>query len=243
MSLKSSEPVGVIGGVGPLATAYFLRRIVEQTEAQTDQDHVDVLVLNHATIPDRTAFILGESSENPGPVLARDAQRLEAFGVSFIVMPCNTAHYFTQQVIDAMEGEFLSIIDVTVTSILKRYPGAQRVGLLATAGTVTSNVYQDAFARHNIDVLVPSQADQDALNHLIYSQVKAGLPSDLDTIRAIAQRLIDQGAATVILGCTELSVAAVDHDLLNDPMFCDSMDQLVRATIEHSGHTVRTANS
>jgi len=81
MSAKNLEPVGVIGGVGPLATAYFLRRIVEQTEAHNDQDHVDVLVLNHATIPDRTAYILGESSENPGPVLARDAQRLEAFGV------------------------------------------------------------------------------------------------------------------------------------------------------------------
>jgi len=154
-------------------------------------------------------------------------------------MPCNTAHYFTQQVIDAIEGEFLSIIDVTVNAVTQKFPHATKVGLLATAGTVSSQVYQDAFGAVDIEVITPTLEDQQAINEVIYSQVKAGLPSDVTTIRAVAQRLIDQGAATVILGCTELSVAAVDHDLLDDPMFCDSMDQLVRATIEYSGHTVR----
>ncbi|MFP3712465.1 aspartate/glutamate racemase family protein [Puerhibacterium sp. TATVAM-FAB25] len=232
-------PVGVIGGVGPLATAYFLQRVVQRTRAERDQDHVDMVVLNHATIPDRTAFVLGRSAEDPGPVLARDARRLEAFGVSFLVMPCNTAHYFTQQVLDAVSTPFLSIIDVTVAAARERVPGLARVGLLATAGTVASRVYDDAFAAHGVEVLTPSAADQDVVNAVIYDQVKAGRPADPDALRAVAGRLAERGASVVVLGCTELSVAAVDHGLLDEPPFLDSMDELVRATVVAAGHEVR----
>jgi aspartate racemase len=233
------RPVGVIGGVGPLATAYFLQRVVQRTRAQRDQDHVDMVVLNHATIPDRTAFVLGRSGEDPGPVLARDARRLEAFGVSFLVMPCNTAHYFTQQVLDAVRTPFLSIIDVTVAAARERVPGLERVGLLATAGTVASRVYDDAFAAHGVDVLTPSPEDQDVVNAVIYDQVKAGRPADPDALRAVAGRLAERGASVVVLGCTELSVAAVDHGLLDEPPFLDSMDELVKATVVAAGHEVR----
>jgi aspartate racemase len=236
---ETTPPVGVIGGVGPLATAYFLQRVVQLTEAARDQEHVDLVVLNHATIPDRTEFVLGRSADDPGPVLARDASRLEAFGVSFLVMPCNTAHYFTQQVLDAITVPFLSIVDVTVAAARERAPGARAVGLLATAGTVASGVYRDAFAAHGIDVVVPHEGDQALVNEVIYDQVKAGRPSDPATLRAVAGRLVERGAGVVVLGCTELSVAAVDHDLLAEPPFLDSMDELVRATIVRSGHRVR----
>jgi aspartate racemase len=225
--------------VGPLATAYFLQRVVQRTKAERDQDHVDMVVLDHATIPDRTDFVLGRSDQDPGPVLARDAQRLERFGVSFLVMPCNTAHYFTQHVLDAVRTPFLSIIDVTVAAARRRVPGLERVGLLATAGTVASRVYDEAFAAHGIEVLTPRPEDQDIVNTVIYEQVKAGRPADVEALRAVAGRLADAGASVVVLGCTELSVAAVDHGLLDEPPFLDSMDELVRATIEHAGHEVR----
>lgn len=235
-----SEPlVGVVGGVGPLATAYFLQRVVVSTQAERDQDHVNLLVLNHATIPDRTEFVLGRSGEDPGPVLARDAARLERFGVDFLVMPCNTAHYFTQQVLDAVTVPFVSIIDVTVGAALERAPGLRAVGLLATAGTVASRVYHDAFAARGVEVLTPDEADQAVVSAIIYDQVKAGLPADVDALRAVAGRLVERGAGVVVLGCTELSVAAVDHDLLDEAPFLDSMDQLVRATITRAGHQVR----
>jgi aspartate racemase len=234
-----TPPVGVIGGVGPLATAYFLQRVVQLTDAARDQEHVDLVVLNHATIPDRTDFVLGRSAADPGPVLARDAARLEAFGVIFLVMPCNTAHYFTQQVLDAITVPFVSIVDVTVAAARERAPGATAVGLLATAGTVASGVYRDAFAVHGIDVVTPDDADQALVNEVIYDQVKAGLPADPATLRAVAGRLVERGAGVVVLGCTELSVAAVDHDLLAEPPFLDSMDELVRATISRAGHRVR----
>jgi aspartate racemase len=192
---RADRPVGVIGGVGPLATAYFVQRVVQRTRAERDQDHVDMVVLNHATIPDRTDYVLGRSQADPGPVLARDARRLEEFGVSFLVMPCNTAHYFTQQVLDAISTPFVSIVDVTVAAARERVPDLRTVGLLATAG---------------------------------HGAQRVGVG-----------RLVDRGASVVVLGCTELSVAAVDHDLLDEPPFLDSMDELVRATIEAAGHEVR----
>jgi aspartate racemase len=235
----ADRPVGVIGGVGPLATAYFVQRVVQRTRADRDQDHVDMVVLNHATIPDRTDFVLGRSDADPGPVLARDARRLEEFGVRFLVMPCNTAHYFTQQVLDAISTPFVSIVDVTVAAARRRSTGVETVGLLATAGTVASRVYDDAFAEHGISVITPEPEDQDVVNRVIYEQVKAGRRADPDALRTVAGRLVDRGASVVVLGCTELSVAAVDHDLLDEPPFLDSMDELVRATIETAGHEVR----
>lgn len=231
--------VGVIGGVGPLATAYFLQLVVRLTEADRDQDHVDMVVFNHATIPDRTDFVLGRSGDDPGPVLARDALRLEGFGVDFLVMPCNTAHYFTRHVLDAITVPFVSIVDVTVDAARARVPGLQAVGLLATEGTAGSGVYQDAFGAHGVQTLVPDAADQEIVSRIIYEQVKAGRPVDVDALHAVAGRLADRGASVVVLGCTELSVVGVDHDLLVDPLYLDSMDQLARATILRSGHAVR----
>jgi aspartate racemase len=231
--------VGVLGGVGPLATAYFLQLVVSLTDADRDQDHLDMVVLDHATIPDRTAFVLGESDEDPGPVLARDARRLEAFGASFLVMPCNTAHHFTRQVVEAVRVPFVSIVDITVDAVLARTPGLTAVGLLATAGTVEAGVYQDAFAARGVETLVPDAADQAHVSAIIYDQVKAGRPVDVELLRGVAGRLAGRGAAAVVLGCTELSVVAVDHGLLADPLYVDSMDQLARATILHAGHTVR----
>lgn len=243
-SERSNDPgtrpfVGVLGGVGPLATAYFLNHVVRLTVAERDQDHVDMVVLNHATVPDRTEFILGRSTEDPGPVLARDARRLEAFGADFLVMPCNTAHYFTQQVLDAISVPFVSIVATTVDAARERVPDLRAVGLLATSGTASSGVYQDAFGAYGVTTLLPDDADQAVVSSIIYDQVKAGRPADLAALRGVASHLVERGAQAVILGCTELSVVAVDHGLLAEPLFIDSTDQLARATIRHAGGTVR----
>lgn len=231
--------VGVIGGVGPMATAYFMQRVVALTDANLDQDHVDMVVFNHATIPDRTAYILDPSKKDPAPILAADARRLQDFGADMLVMPCNTAHYFTEQVVNAVTIPLVSIIDCTVAAAENRIPGLERVGLLATEGTVASGVYQQAFAARGLSTVVPSLDDQALINEIIYGQIKAGLPSDVATLRKVTARLQQAGATVVVLGCTELSVMAVDHHLLEDSTFVDSMDQLVRATIRNSGHQVR----
>lgn len=236
----STRPlVGVIGGIGPLATAYFLAKVVRLTEAERDQDHLDMIVFDHAAIPDRTAFILDGSTEDPGPVMAEDARRLESFGASFLVVPCNTAHNFTDEVVAAVGIPVLSIIDETVDEARRRVPEVGSIGLLATTGTGASGVYQRALAARGIACVLPDEADQDIVMSVIYDQVKAGKPGDVDAIRGVAGRLIDRGASLVVLGCTELSVVAEDEGLLADPRFVDSLDVLARRTIDRAGGRVR----
>lgn len=233
------RPVGVIGGVGPLATAYFLDKVVRLTAAERDQDHVDMVVLNHATIPDRTDFVLGRSDEDPGPVMAEDARRLERFGVSFLVVPCNTAHTFTSQIEAATSVPVVSIVEETVAEAHRRVPGLEAVGLLATSGTVAAGVYQRALEAQGLRAVLPDDDDQAAVMRIIYEQVKAGRDVDLELFRGVVGRLVDAGAQVVVLGCTELSVVAEDHDLLDEPLYVDSLDVLARRTIERAGHRVR----
>lgn len=236
----STRPlVGVIGGVGPLATAYFLGKVVRLTEAERDQDHLDMIVFDHAAIPDRTAFILGASGDDPGPVMADDARRLERFGASFLVVPCNTAHNFTDELVAAVDIPVLSIIEETVGEACARVPGVGTVGLLATSGTADSGVYQRALEARGIACVLPDEADQAIAMSVIYDQVKAGLRGDVEAVRGVAGRLMDRGAGVVVLGCTELSVVAEDEGLLADARFVDSLDVLARRTIERAGGRVR----
>ena len=232
--------VGVIGGVGPQATAYFLDMVVRLTDAARDQDHLDMVVLNHASIPDRTAFILGESDEDPGAVMAEDARRLAAFGVDFLVLPCNTAHHFVAQIEAAVPVTLVHIVDETVAEVARRVPGAAPVGLLATSGTVRAGVYQRALAAAGASCVLPDDAGQATLMRIIYEQVKAGRPVDLAAFHEVVAGVRARGAQAVILGCTELSVVAADHRLLEaDRALVDSLDVLARRTIERAGRRVR----
>lgn len=234
-----SNLVGVIGGVGPLATAYFLDMVVRLTQAERDQDHLDLVVFNHASIPDRTDFVVGRSQENPGPVMAEDARRLEAFGAEFLVLPCNTAHTFTDEVQAAVRIPLLSIVGETLDEAQRRVPGLERAGVLATTGTIRSGVYHRALEERGITPLAPGEEDQATVMRVIYEQVKAGRPVDLEALRSVVGSLLAEGAQVVLLGCTELSVVAADFELLADPLYVDSLDQLARATILRAGAQVR----
>ncbi len=238
--LTRGAPVGVIGGVGPQATAYFLDMVVRLTEAGRDQDHLDMVVLNHASIPDRTAFILGESDDDPGPVMAQDARRLERFGVSFLVLPCNTAHHFTDEIAAAVTVPLVNIVAEAVAEVRRRVPEVSAVGLLATSGTVRSGVYQRELAAAGAECLLPGTDDQAVLMRIIYEQVKAGQPVDLPAFQGLIGRLRERGARAVVLGCTELSIVAADFGLLEaDRTLVDSLDVLARRTIERAGRRVR----
>lgn len=231
--------VGVIGGVGPAATVCFLDKVVRLTAADRDQDHVDLVVLQHSTIPDRTAFILGSSGDDPGPVMAEDARRLTALGVEFIAVPCNTAHFFTEEVQAASGVPVLSIVDETLDEVVAR-GGVDTIALLATSGTLTSGVYQRAAEARGLGVVEPEPDEQARVMSVIYDQVKAGRPADVPMLTGVAEALLARGAQVAVLGCTELSVVADEAGLLSDPRYVDSLDVLARRTVERSGHTLRT---
>lgn len=242
--------VGVLGGVGPLATVLFLDRVVRLTDAARDQDHVDLLVLQHATVPDRTAFLLGRSAADPGPVLAADARRLAAAGAGFLVLPCNTAHAFAGAIVAASPVPLLSMVDATV-SVLSgdtwagRFSGPRPevVGLLATEGTIASGVFADAFSARGVKTLVPDVAGQAAVTSLVYDGVKAGRGGDLTALDGVVADLRARGATAIVLGCTELSVAAeaTPPGLLPDVVLVDALDELARATVLRAGRRPRRA--
>jgi aspartate racemase len=232
--------IGVLGGIGPLATVRFLERVVRLTDAERDQDHVDLVVLQHATVPDRTEFLLGRSDDDPGVVLAADARRLAAWGVTAIVLPCNTADAFRDRLLAAVDVPVVSIVERTVTAALTGGAGeGGAVGVLATEGMVAADVYGREIAARGARQVLPSDDDQRSVTEIIYDQVKRGRPSDADALRRVVDRLRAAGARRVVLGCTELSVAASEHGLLSDPAVVDSVETLAADTVRRAGRRLR----
>lgn len=229
---------GVLGGVGPLATVYLMQRVIELTQAASDQEHVNMVVLNHAAIPDRTAFLLGRSTDDPLPVLLEDARALSDAGAAFIVMPCNTAHYYYDTLAESVDVPFVNLIAETLERARRQVDGLRTVGVLATDGTLAVGVYAKAAAAIGLDAVVPDRKVQADVMDMIYAGVKAGRPVARARLDAAIDHLRDKGAQAIVLGCTELSILARDFEL-DVPDVVDSLDTLARRTVELSGKTVK----
>ena len=137
MKNDSSLLVGVLGGMGPEATVDFMSKVISLTPGEDDQDHVRLLVDQNPHVPNRQEALL-RGGESPGPVLADMARRLEAGGCDFLVMPCNTAHAFQEDIRSAVNIPFVSIVDATLDAVRD----ANCVGIMATTACVQANVYQ-----------------------------------------------------------------------------------------------------
>lgn len=221
----SRKTVGVLGGMGPDATVDFMSKVIAMTPATRDQDHVHMLVDHNPEVPDRQQALL-EGGDDPGPVMAAMARRLEAAGADFLVIPCNTAYAFRSQVTDAVRIPLLSIIDVTVAACARH----DTVGLLATAGCLRSEVYQHALAVAGIGIVSQTGEELSALMRLIY-RIKAGDRGDTVTraMRDLATALVARGAEALIAGCTEIPLVLKD-DMLSVPLVA-STDVLARQTV------------
>ncbi|MEE0548263.1 MAG: amino acid racemase [Peptococcaceae bacterium] len=228
------QAVGVIGGVGPMATVYYMQRVIEMTKAGCDQDHINMLVFNDCDIPDRTAFITEQSPDNPLPVMVEDAKRLEAAGCAFVVIPCNTAHYFYDELQQAVKIPVVNIVEETIRYAKERIADLQCVGIMATTGTIVTGTYQKYAQQAGLDAIVPDEDGQAALMHMIYDGVKAGQPVAREDFDAVANALRARGAQCLILGCTELSVLKRDLPI-DDPDVLDSIDVLASETVRRSG--------
>lgn len=224
------DAIGVIGGLGPAATAYFQERVIEFSQVNHDQDHINMIIFNHATIPDRTAFITGQSPSDPLPMIIQDAQSLEALGCTFLVMPCNTAHYFYEDVQQAVHIPLVHIVQETLRYAKAHIPNLQCVGIMATNGTICTDTYQRFAEAEGLSWVVPEASMQDKVMHIIYDGVKAGHPVSKADFDAVANHLRELGAGCLILGCTELSVLKREFDL-NDPDILDSIDVLAYETV------------
>lgn len=196
--------IGVLGGLGPWATVDLFEKILRNTPAQQDQEHLRIIIDNNPKIPDRSPAILGDG-EDPTPALIATAQNLERAGAHFLVIPCNTAHAFYDGIQAAVSIPVLHIMEEVAAAAREEMPGVRVVGVFATAAAVAAGLYQRAFRRFGVDVIGPDPAGQDVVNRAIYG-VKAGKMGSEVTrqLISVATDLVNRGAQALVLGCTEL---------------------------------------
>ncbi len=203
---KSKKIIGIIGGMGPLATCDLFKKIIEKTKnAKCDQEYIHVCIDCNTNIPDRTEAILN-GGKNPVPEMVKSGILLESMGANVLVMPCNTAHYFYDKITPFLNIPLLNMPEETAKKLKQK--DVKKVGLLATDGTIKSNVYHRALEKYGIEALTPSAAQQKSVMDIIYNGVKAGNQNiDLTDFYAAIDSLLKKGAELLILGCTELPVA------------------------------------
>lgn len=232
---------GILGGMGPLATADFLRKFIESTPARTDQDHIPTLVHNIPQIPDRSASILGDGP-SPLPVLLAGVRFLVENGACAIAIPCNTAHHWHRDLQTASPVPILHIVDsvrwaLTHSTANADQPTVTQVGLLATTGTLTAGFYQRRLADHGLVCHTPTAEDQADRVMPAIARVKAGqIDEARDLLRGVVERLRAVGAQRLILGCTEIPLALADADPPATPLFLDATAALARHCVDWWTH-------
>ncbi|MGO1592634.1 MAG: aspartate/glutamate racemase family protein [Ancrocorticia sp.] len=211
--------LGILGGMGPAATAEFLREFTLQTPADRDQDHFPSISLSDPTVPDRTEAILagpGEAREKVAAQLRADCEKLISWGAAAIACPCNTAHYFLRQFQDELSVPIVDIIDATADQAFSRAHqsqtasesfGAPTAWLTSTRGTMRTGLYQDAAAARGLELLVPEDSYFDEFSAII-ALVKSG---DMDEAgarwREVYGDLTGQHDIPILTACTELPLA------------------------------------
>lgn len=201
-----SDPViGILGGMGPAATADFYSKLVALTPGSTDQEHPKVVIWADPTVPDRT-LALTENGPDPTPWLIRGARVLRESGATTLAIPCNTAHAFLPAISSQLGLPVVHMIDEVARHIRTLSPAVTSVGLLATTGTVRTGLYQQWLSEYSIDVLVPGPAIQDELVMPAIRAIKSGNVGDETTDKLVraADLLVESGAQVVVAGCTEI---------------------------------------
>lgn len=229
--MEKNKLLGILGGLGPMSTAYFYELLTSLTKASSDQDHIDMVISSRATTPDRTAYIIGASKENPLDFMIQDAKKLVGFGADLIAIPCNTAHYFYDRLAAEVEVPILNIIEESVRTLKEK--GVRRFGLLATDGTVMSGTYQKYCEGHGIECIVPDSLRQAQVMDIIYSQIKQGKPANMESFYEISDYMQSLGCEELILGCTELSLIKKSEKLSD--YYTDSLICLALSTIKACG--------
>ncbi len=231
--------VGVIGGMGPMATWWFCEHITRHTRAGSDQEHAHVCVDCNTNIPDRTEAIL-HGGESPVPELVKSGVRLQSMGAGVLVMPCVTAHCFHEELAPRFDVPLLNMLQETVREITRRQIDC--VGLLATDGTLAAGVCERQLSEEGIRVVVPSPGNQKHVMQLIYDGVKAGSAEfDLSGINEAIRELTDKGAQAMLLGCTELPVAFARYGIR--AAVIDPLEILAKAAIRYVGAAVVDAET
>lgn len=226
----SERVLGVLGGMGPLAGATFMQRLTLLTPAGRDQDHIPAILWSDPRVPDRTAARIAGGAD-PLPALMRGIRGLETAGAGAIVIPCNTAHGWFEEMQAATGRPILHIVHAAGDELMRQRVPPGPVGLMATKGTLAMRLYQRRLADRGYDCLTPDEAEMDRVVMPAIDAVKANRVSEAYApLAQCALRLMERGAHAVVLGCTEIPLGIAAGPALPFPV-ADTIDALARAAI------------
>lgn len=233
--MTNFSTIGVLGGMGPEATNQLCALITALTPVTRDQDHIPVITYNNPQIPARVSAVRGQS-ESPVPEMIRTARVLEEAGADMLVMPCNLAHFYLNDIQKAVRIPFLNMIEETVNFTVEHYPHCQKVGIVASTPTIECGIYDKAFRRHDRILISPERDEQEAkVMRAIYAPdgIKCGYkrkPRAL--LMEVGRTLVSSGAEVIIAGCTEASLVMKGK---NSPfVVIDPMEIIARVAVERA---------
>ncbi len=223
--------IGVIGGMGPLATSDFFAKVIAETGAANEDEHVPLLIQSDPRIPSRPGAIL-RGGESPLPALVAARDRLIAAGATALAMPCNTAHYWYPQLTDGCPVPFISILQACCDEVAQRVAPGAKVGIIATGATLSAGLFSSPLIARGYTPIVPTQDELQAVVLPAIERVKAGDPVDAGTMLVgSVQALLDRGAVVVVLACTETPLALDAVQSALRAQCIDSTAALARACV------------
>lgn len=228
--------LGIIGGMGSEATVEIYKRIINRTYHTCDQEHMRICILNNSIIPDRTNCILN-NGENPLPYLNDSIRDLENINAKYFIVPCNTAHYFSNK-FENTKIEFISMIEETLTIVRDNYKN-NKICILGTTGTINSKVYHDHNLSKDLDFIFLDNYNQSTIMNVINdtksdkdrNYIKSNLLSVVNNIKSKFDNVL------FVLACTELSLYL--EDVKKEALVIDAMDCLVNSTIVKCGYKLK----
>ena len=237
MTHETEKVAGIIGGMGPEATVDLMQRIIRLTPAMDDKDHIRCIVDNNPKVPSRIKAIIEGGGEDPGPVMADMGRRLEAWGADFLVIPCNTAHYYYAAVQQAVKIPVINMVDLVVAEVKTHYSGEKTIGMLASPAVAITKLYTTRFDALGMAEIWPDPEHQDLLFNVI-RQVKTGrIAPDLHQQYAkVCDHLRDRDVRVAIVACTELSVLGGDLPVST----IDASQVLAQAIVRMVKHPLNT---
>ncbi len=223
--------LGVIGGMGPLATVKFYDKVVLNTEAHNDNEHIDLIVLNHSTMPDRTRCIIENKDTEFLNEIKKDLEILDKIGVDVVAIPCNTSHYFYDEFKNFVNLRIINMIEETILEIKRR--GIKKVSVFGTLGTLNSKVYNKYAEKNGIEVKELSVEDKKSVMDIIYKIKETNNLENKEFIEILNKYCDDETVG--IIACTELSLLDISKNINT----IDALDILVNKSIEYSGAKIK----
>lgn len=220
----------ILGGMGTLATTNFLNDLNKTYKPDSDQEYLNYILLNHATIPDRTSYILGKSKDNPYLYLKEDIESVDRLNPDFYVITCNTAHFFYDDLQKLTNKPIVNMIEL-VDKRLKNIKGKKKIGLFATEGTIKSGLFNKIIEKNNHEILLSSKSLQAEINACLYEDVKERGVVNFQRYHRTLEKMKKEGADYIIIGCTEASyINSLDKHSLKYPII-DSEKELVNESL------------